>query len=102
MTISLRQVKPLLQVANNDDKLKTMEDELKKISDRFDEQKAEYGELSSRYGQVMDDKNLLSEQLQAETELCAEAEEVGWRDVGVSKGCSRNSCASSRCLLVGV
>ena len=58
-----------------------MEDELKKISDRFDQQKVEYGELSSRYGQVMDDKNLLSEQLQAETELCAEAEEVGGPDV---------------------
>ncbi|KAI0207651.1 hypothetical protein LSAT2_007632 [Lamellibrachia satsuma] len=68
-------VKPLLQVTNNEDKLNAKEEELKKICDRFDAQKQEYDELASRYSQIIEDKNILSEQLQAETELCAEAEE---------------------------
>ena len=64
-------------MTNNEDKLNAKEEELKKICDRFDQQKQEYDELANRYSQIMEDKNLLSEQLQAETELCAEAEEVG-------------------------
>ena len=33
-------------------------------------------ELEAKQRQLLEEKNILSEQLQAETELCAEAEEV--------------------------
>ena len=45
--------------------------------DRFEKQKQDYIELEQKQKQIMEEKNILSEQLQAETELCAEAEEVG-------------------------
>ena len=71
------QVKPLLQVTNNEEKLTAKEVELKKIADQFEKTKVEIEELEKRNAQVAEEKNILSEQLQAEIELCAEAEEVG-------------------------
>ena len=47
------------------------------VADKFERQKLEYQELEAKQQQLQEEKNILSEQLQAETELCAEAEEVG-------------------------
>merc|ERR1719398_137755 len=55
-------VKPLLQVTKNDEKVLQKETELK--------------DLDKQYQQALEEKNILAEQLQAETELCAEAEEM--------------------------
>ena len=46
------------------------------VADKFEKQRQEYAELEAKQRQIMEEKNILSEQLQAETELCAEAEEV--------------------------
>ncbi|KAH9489592.1 hypothetical protein Btru_037584 [Bulinus truncatus] len=68
-------VKPLLSVAGQEEKIHEKEEELKKIKDVFDKQKQETEELERRYAQIIEEKNILAEQLQAETEACAEAEE---------------------------
>lgn len=44
--------------------------------DKFEKQQQEIKEMESRHNQLLEEKNILSEQLQAETDLCAEAEEV--------------------------
>ena len=77
MTFVLHQVKPLLQVTNNEDKLNAKEEELRRILDRYEKQNSDVDDLGRKQQQLMEEKNILSEQLQAETELCAEAEEVG-------------------------
>ena len=46
------------------------------ISNKYDDKVKEQEEIERKYMQVQEEKNILSEQLQAETELCAEAEEV--------------------------
>ena len=69
-------MKPLLSVTGQEEKLHTKEEELKKIKDNFERQKQETEEMERRYAQIIEEKNILAEQLQAETELCAEAEEV--------------------------
>ena len=71
-----QQVKPLLSVTGQEEKLHVKEEELKKVKDNFEKQKQETEEMERRYAQIIDEKNILAEQLQAETELCAEAEEV--------------------------
>ncbi|KAK3797476.1 hypothetical protein RRG08_049307 [Elysia crispata] len=68
-------VKPLLSVTGQEEKLHVKEEELKKVKDNFEKQKQETEEMERRYAQIIDEKNILAEQLQAETELCAEAEE---------------------------
>ena len=70
------QVKPLLSVTGQEEKLHVKEEELKKVKDSYEKQKQETEEMERRYAQIIDEKNILAEQLQAETELCAEAEEV--------------------------
>ncbi|KAL8616918.1 hypothetical protein ACOMHN_041837 [Nucella lapillus] len=69
-------VKPLLSVTGQEEKLHTTEEELKKMKDTYDKQKQDVEQLESRYAQIIEEKNILAEQLQAETELCAEAEEA--------------------------
>ena len=66
----------MLSVTGQEEKLHTKEEELKKIKDNFERQKQETEEMERRYAQIIEEKNILAEQLQAETELCAEAEEV--------------------------
>ena len=73
---SFVQVKPLLQVTNNEEKLNAKEEELKKVADKYDKQAEDFIALEKKQQQLAEEKNILSEQLQAETELCAEAEEV--------------------------
>ena len=70
------QVKPLLQVTNNEEKLSVKDQELKQVQDKFEKTQQEYTELEGKQKQLIEEKNILSEQLQAEAEMCAEAEEV--------------------------
>lgn len=69
-------MKPLLQVTNTEEKLNVKEQELKQVADRFDKLKAEHDDLEKKQHQMAEEKNALTEQLQAEAELAAEAEEV--------------------------
>jgi len=70
------QVKPLLQVTNTEEKLNVKEQELKQVADRFEKLKFEHEDLEKKQQQMIEEKNALAEQLQAEAELAAEAEEV--------------------------
>merc|ERR1719458_1951201 len=69
-------VKPLLQVTKNDEKVLQKETELKEITEKVLQKETELKELDRQYQQALEEKNILAEQLQAETELCAEAEEM--------------------------
>jgi hypothetical protein len=74
------QVKPLLQVTNNEEKLMQKETELKQVADRFDKLKLDHDDLELKHRQVLEEKTALAEQLQAEADLAAEAEEVSSLD----------------------
>ena len=63
-------------MTNNEEKLNAKENELRQITDKFEKQKADLQELEEKHNQLLQEKHILSEQLQAESELCAEAEEV--------------------------
>merc|ERR1719187_1225287 len=69
-------VKPLLQVTKQEEKLVQKEEELKNIQCAMESQKKNIVEIESKFHQALQEKNVLAEQLQAETELCAEAEEM--------------------------
>merc|ERR1712080_201934 len=69
-------VKPLLQVTKNDEKVLQKETELKEITEKLQKHEQEALNLDKQYQQALEEKNILAEQLQAETELCAEAEEM--------------------------
>merc|ERR1719474_1726629 len=69
-------VKPLLQVTKNDEKVMQKENELKEITEKLHHHEVEVQNLDKQYQQALEEKNILAEQLQAETELCAEAEEM--------------------------
>ena len=69
-------MKPLLQVTNTEDKINKKESELKQLAEKFENQQTDLLELEKKHIQMMEEKNILAEQLQAESELCAEAEEV--------------------------
>lgn len=69
-------MKPLLQVTNTEEKLNVKEQELKQVADRFDKLRVEHEDLERKQQQMAEEKNALAEQLQAEAELAAEAEEV--------------------------
>ncbi|MEE6511888.1 hypothetical protein FKM82_018741 [Ascaphus truei] len=69
-------VKPLLQANRFDEELLSKDVELQKVKELhvFSEQKI--AELGNSQNQLIQEKMQLQEQLQAETELCAEAEEM--------------------------
>merc|ERR1719410_3029005 len=69
-------VKPLLQVTKNDEKVLQKETELKEITEKLQKHETEVQNLNKQYEQALEEKSILAEQLQAETELCAEAEEM--------------------------
>merc|ERR1711872_488566 len=69
-------VKPLLQVTKNDEKVIQKENELKEITEKLHVHEQEVANLDKQYQQALQEKIYLAEQLQAETELCAEAEEM--------------------------
>ena len=52
------------------------ENELKETKERLEQHEKVVQDLDRQYAQALEEKNILAEQLQAETELCAEAEEM--------------------------
>ena len=66
----------MLPVTNNEEKINAKEQELQQVATKFEKQKEEFDELIHKHTTLLEEKNILSEQLQAESELCAEAEEV--------------------------
>ncbi|VFV39956.1 myosin-11 isoform 15 [Lynx pardinus] len=69
-------VKPLLQVTRQEEEMQAKEDELQKTKELQKKAESELKELEQRHTQLAEEKSLLQEQLQAETELYAEAEEM--------------------------
>ncbi|CAL8123296.1 unnamed protein product [Orchesella dallaii] len=69
-------VKPLLEVTKNDEKLTQKESELKQIQEKLVQHQEVQEEIQQKLQQAIEEKSVLAEQLQAETELCAEAEEM--------------------------
>nr|XP_006826038.1 PREDICTED: myosin-10-like isoform X2 [Saccoglossus kowalevskii] len=69
-------VKPLLQVTRQDEEMHAKEDELLKVKDKMERIETDYIELERKHTQLNEEKNILVEQLQAEAELSAEAEEM--------------------------
>ena len=52
------------------------ENELTETREKLKQHERVVQDLDKQYQQAMEEKNILAEQLQAETELCAEAEEM--------------------------
>ncbi|XP_075035860.1 myosin-11 isoform X1 [Mixophyes fleayi] len=69
-------VKPLLQVTRQEEEMQAKDDELQRVNERFHRTEIELKEIQMKHIQLTEEKNLLQEQLQAETELYAEAEEL--------------------------
>jgi len=72
----------LNQVTKNDEKVIQKETELRDVKEKLESHEKLVQDLDRQYKQAMEEKNILAEQLQAETELCAEAEEMRARYVG--------------------
>ncbi|XP_051776097.1 myosin-10 isoform X3 [Erpetoichthys calabaricus] len=69
-------VKPLLQVTRQDEEIHAKEIELQKVRDRHVKVELDFKDLERKHQQLIEEKSILAEQLQAETELFAEAEEM--------------------------
>lgn len=69
-------VKPLLNVTRQEDELRDKEAEFKKLKDTAEKIESSHKELLVTHDKLMEEKNTLAEQLQAEIELCTEAEEA--------------------------
>lgn len=63
-------------MTKNDEVVLQKENELKEVKEKLDQHEKVVSELDRQYQQALEEKNILAEQLQAETELCAEAEEM--------------------------
>ncbi|KAM3872782.1 uncharacterized protein myh14 [Diretmus argenteus] len=69
-------VKPLLQVTRQDEEIQAREAELQKAKDNLSRVELDYTELDRKHVQLIEEKSVLADQLQAEAELFAEAEEM--------------------------
>uniref|UniRef100_A0A8C9ZCP5 Myosin, heavy chain 10, non-muscle n=1 Tax=Sander lucioperca TaxID=283035 RepID=A0A8C9ZCP5_SANLU len=69
-------VKPLLQVTRQEEELQAKDEELVKVKERQLKVENELVEMERKHQQLVEEKNILAEQLHAETELFAEAEEM--------------------------
>jgi len=69
-------VKPLLNVSRQEDELRAKEDEFKNLTDKADKIEEAHNALLKTHDKIVEERNTLAEQLQAETELCQEAEEA--------------------------
>ncbi|XP_061088261.1 myosin-11a isoform X1 [Conger conger] len=69
-------VKPLLQVTRQEEEMSLKDDELVKAKEQAQKTEVELKEITLKHTQLTDERNQLQEQLQAETELYAEAEEM--------------------------
>ncbi|XP_023562446.1 myosin-14, partial [Octodon degus] len=72
-------VKPLLQVTRQDEVLQARAQELQKVQELQQQSARQVGELQDRVAQLEEERTRLAEQLRAEAELCAEAEETRGR-----------------------
>ncbi|MBN3320971.1 MYH11 protein, partial [Atractosteus spatula] len=69
-------VKPLLQVTRQEEEMHLKEEELQRFKEESQKTVTELKEITLKHSQLLEEKNQLQEQLQAETELYAEAEEM--------------------------
>ncbi|XP_034554514.1 myosin-10 [Notolabrus celidotus] len=69
-------VKPLLQVTRQDEEIQVRESQLQKAKDNLTRVEQDYSELDRKHAQLIEEKSVLADQLQAEAELFAEAEEM--------------------------
>uniref|UniRef100_A0A3Q2XQV2 Myosin-9 n=1 Tax=Hippocampus comes TaxID=109280 RepID=A0A3Q2XQV2_HIPCM len=69
-------VKPLLQVSRQEEEMQAKDDELTKVKEKQIYTQQQLQDLEDQHQQLSAEKMALQEQLQAETELCAEAEEM--------------------------
>uniref|UniRef100_A0A3Q3EWP1 Myosin-10-like n=1 Tax=Kryptolebias marmoratus TaxID=37003 RepID=A0A3Q3EWP1_KRYMA len=69
-------VKPLLQVTRQDEEIQARESALLKAKEKLTKVEQEYTELDKKHAQLVEEKTVLADQLQAEAELFAEAEEM--------------------------
>ncbi|XP_061893022.1 myosin-9-like isoform X1 [Entelurus aequoreus] len=69
-------VKPLLQVSRQEEEMHAKDEELHKVLEKQLYMQKQLQETEGQYKQIAAEKLALQEQLQAETELCAEAEEM--------------------------
>ncbi|XP_043971901.1 myosin-10 isoform X4 [Gambusia affinis] len=69
-------VKPLLQVTRQDEEIQARESALHKAKENLTLVEQEYAELDRKHTQLIEEKAVLADQLQAEAELFAEAEEM--------------------------
>ncbi|XP_054903438.1 myosin-10 isoform X5 [Poeciliopsis prolifica] len=69
-------VKPLLQVTRQDEEIQARESALHKAQENLTRLEQEYSELDRKHAQLIEEKAVLADQLQAEAELFAEAEEL--------------------------
>uniref|UniRef100_A0A3Q4HSR0 Myosin, heavy chain 11a, smooth muscle n=1 Tax=Neolamprologus brichardi TaxID=32507 RepID=A0A3Q4HSR0_NEOBR len=69
-------VKPLLQVTRQEEEMGLKEEELQKAKEVATKFESELKEITLKHTQIVEERNTLQEQLQAETELYAEAEEM--------------------------
>ncbi|XP_069393687.1 myosin-10 isoform X3 [Paralichthys olivaceus] len=69
-------VKPLLQVTRQDEEIQVREAELQKAKDKLTRVELDFTELDKKHLQLVEEKAVLADQLQAEAELFAEAEEM--------------------------
>uniref|UniRef100_A0AAQ6IL58 Myosin, heavy chain 14, non-muscle n=1 Tax=Anabas testudineus TaxID=64144 RepID=A0AAQ6IL58_ANATE len=69
-------VKPLLQVTRQDEEIQVREAELLKAKENLTRVEQDYTELDRKHAQLIEEKAVLADQLQAEAELFAEAEEM--------------------------
>nr|XP_046255396.1 myosin-10 isoform X3 [Scatophagus argus] len=69
-------VKPLLQVTRQDDEIQAREAQLQKAKDNLTRVEQQYTDLDRKHAQLLEEKAVLADQLQAEAELFAEAEEM--------------------------
>ncbi|XP_041640173.1 myosin-9-like [Cheilinus undulatus] len=72
-------VKPLLQVTRQEEEMVAKEEELIKVKEKQMQAEQQIKEFEAKQQQLHAEKLALQEQLQAETELCAEAEEMRCR-----------------------
>uniref|UniRef100_A0A8C4GL41 Myosin, heavy chain 14, non-muscle n=1 Tax=Dicentrarchus labrax TaxID=13489 RepID=A0A8C4GL41_DICLA len=69
-------VKPLLQVTRQDEEIQVRETQLLKAKENLTRAEQDYMELDRKHAQLLEEKSVLADQLQAEAELFAEAEEM--------------------------
>uniref|UniRef100_A0A671YF98 Myosin-9 n=1 Tax=Sparus aurata TaxID=8175 RepID=A0A671YF98_SPAAU len=69
-------VKPLLQVSRQEEEMLAKDEELHKVKEKHLYAEQQLQEMEEKQQQLCAEKMALQEQLQAETELCAEAEEM--------------------------